>query len=304
MARNTRIREISDEQKGPIFVTTAAFTISGFGDEIDADPAEQLAVLERLGISHLDLRGAWNRNVLDFTGDDVSRLLAVLGSQTARVAMIGSPVGKSLITEPAAYEAERLKVALRLAAAFDTPLVRIFSFYHDGIAHEDCRDEVVARLRAWARTAEQAGVTLLLENEADLWTDTPEHCHEILAAVDSPSLRFTLDAGNFASIGAAAHDEGYTLLKPWVRHIQIKDVRAAEHQVVPAGHGDGQLPTLLAAAQRDGYRGYLSLEPHLAVAGKAGGFSGAALFGTAAQALRDILANLPGQNVRAGETTP
>ena len=285
-------------------MTTAVFTISGFGDEIDADPAEQLSVMASLGISHLDLRGAWNRNVLDFTGDDVSALLAVLATHRATVAMIASPVGKSPITAPATFEDERLQVALRLAAAFDTPLIRVFSFYHESIPHADCRDEVVARLRRWARIAERAGVTLLLENEADLWTDTPEHCREILATVDSPALRFTLDAGNFASLGVASHNEGYFLLKPWVRHLQIKDVRTADHQVVPAGQGDGQLPVLLGAAQRDGYQGYLSLEPHLAVAGKAGGFSGAALFGTAAQALRDILAGLPEQSAVGGESRP
>lgn len=304
-ARNTRIREIFREQKGRNFVTTAAFTVSGFGDEIASDPSEQLAVLAGLGIRHLDLRGAWDRNVLEFTDQDVEALGALLQEQRATVAMIASPVGKSPITEPAAYEAERLKAALRLAAAFETPLIRVFSFYHEGIAHADCRDDIVARLRGWAATAEQAGVTLLLENEAGLWTDTPAHCQEILSAVDSPALRFTLDAGNFVTVGAAAHDDGYTLLRPWVHHLQIKDVKALDAQagtrkVVPAGQGDAQLPALLAAAHRDGYQGYLSLEPHLAVAGKAGGFSGAGLFGEAAGALQTILADLHQGDAAAG----
>ncbi len=54
------------------------FVISGFGDEISADPREQLAVLGSLGITHLDLRGAWGRNVLDFSDQDVARLRALL----------------------------------------------------------------------------------------------------------------------------------------------------------------------------------------------------------------------------------
>ena len=273
-------------------MTSTGFTISGFGDEIADDPAEQLSALAALGIAHLDLRGAWGRNVLDFSDDDIAALRRLLRDRRAAVAMIASPVGKSPISQPASYEADRLTVAMRMAAAFDTPLVRIFSFYPEDVPREACRDEVVARLRAWAATAERAGVTLLLENEGGLWTDTPAHCRDILAAVDSPALRFTLDAGNFASVGAAAHDEGYALLRPWVRHIQIKDMVTASHRVVPAGEGDGQIPALLAAARRDGYRGYLSLEPHLAVAGRAGGFTGPDLFGTAARALEDILDSL------------
>ena len=276
-------------------MTSSSFTISGFGDEIADDPAEQLDVLAGLDIRHLDLRGAWGKNVLDFSAEDVDRLRAILSEKRARVAMIASPVGKSLIGEPAEYERARLETAIRLAAAFETPLIRMFSFYHEGIAHADCRNEVVSRLGEWARTAGEAGVTLLMENEDDLWGDTPERCRDLLASVDSPTLRFTLDTGNFAGLGIASHDEAYGLLKPWLRHIQIKDAKREPKQIVPAGHGEGQLPEVLAAAHRDGYQGYLSLEPHLAVAGKAGGFSGAALFGTAAEALRKILAGLDAQ---------
>jgi sugar phosphate isomerase/epimerase len=273
-------------------MTTAAFTISGFGDEIAADPAEQLAALAGLRITHLDLRGAWDRNILDFTDDDIKALKALLAEHGAHVAMIASPVGKSPIDGPAAYERDRLQTAIRLARAFETPLIRIFSYYHEGISHEACRDEVVARLGAWAEVAQAAGVTLLLENEGDLWGDTPDRLVDLFSSVDSPALRFTLDTGNFAGLGVASFDEAYRKLKPWLSHIQIKDVLTASHTVVPAGQGDGQIRRVLCAAKEDGYQGYLSLEPHLAVAGRAGGFSGAMLFGTAADALRTILADL------------
>jgi sugar phosphate isomerase/epimerase len=273
-------------------MTDSRVTVSGFGDEISADPAEQLAVLAALDIHHLDLRGAWDRNILDFSSDDVSALKTLLAEHGAQVAMIASPVGKSPITESPEFESQRLQTAIRLAGEFGTPLIRMFSFYHEGIPHEDCRDEVISRLSAWTRTAEAAGVTLLLENEGGLWTDRPERCLDVLERVNSPALRFTLDTGNFAGLGVPAADVAYPLLKPWLSHIQIKDIVTATHTVVPAGQGDGQLPQVLAAALADGYRGYLSLEPHLAVAGKAGGFSGAGLFGDAALALRSILAGL------------
>ena len=96
-------------------MTRSPFTISGFGDEIADDPAEQLDVLASLDIHHLDLRGAWGRNVLDFDEDDVRRIEALLAEKGAQVAMIASPVGKSQITEPAAYERARLETAIRLA---------------------------------------------------------------------------------------------------------------------------------------------------------------------------------------------
>jgi sugar phosphate isomerase/epimerase len=268
------------------------FIISGFGDEIAAEPAEQLAVLRDLGIRHLDLRGAWDSNVLDLSDDDVRRLREALRAAGARVSMIASPIGKSEITRDAEHERRRLEIALRMAAEFETPLVRMFSFYLDGRERTDCRDEVVGRLADWAARAEASGITLLLENERDLWGDTPERCLELLQAVDSPHLRLTLDTGNFASLGIRSADEAYPMLRAYLAHVQIKDVRHAEGRTVVAGDGDGQIPELLAALRRDRYRGFLSLEPHLAEAGKAGGFSGPLLFTQAAHALQRLLREL------------
>jgi sugar phosphate isomerase/epimerase len=273
-------------------VTTSPFTISGFGDEIAADPAVQLAALSGMEIRHLDLRGAWDRNILDFSAEDVRSLQSLLQEHGARVAMIASPIGKSQIGEPRSFELGRLQTAIGLAKAFETPLIRVFSYYHEGIENTSCRDEVIARLQRWAEVAEASGVTLLLENEGDLWGDTPDRCLDLLLTVSSPALRLTLDTGNFATLGIDSYDEAYGKLRPYLAHIQIKDVRREYHAVVPAGQGDGQIPQVLAAALQDGYHGYLSLEPHLAIAGRAGGFSGAALFGTAAEALRNILAKL------------
>ena len=264
------------------------FVVSGFGDEISADPREQLAVLGSLGITHLDLRAAWERNVLDFTDVDVARLKSELTTAGARVAMIASPIGKSDVEREAAYEEGRLETAIRLADEFETPLIRVFSFYLPNTTREACRDVVVDRLGRWAERAGRAGKTLLLENELNLWGERPEQCAELLGTVDSPHLRMSLDTGNFASIGVPSYDAAYDVLRPWLVHCQIKDVRTADRAVVVPGEGDGQIPEILSALVRDGYRGYLSLEPHLAQAGKLGGFSGPELFGQAARAL-DLL---------------
>jgi sugar phosphate isomerase/epimerase len=272
--------------------TRASFTVSGFGDEIASEPAEQLDALVGMGIRHLDLRGAWDRNILDFSDDDVQAMKAALASRGVSVACIASPVGKSPIDGPAGFELGRLDTAVRLAHAFETPLIRVFSYYHEGIPHEACRDEVIARLRVWAERAEAAGVTLLVENEGDLWGDTPDRLADLFSSVDTPALRLTLDTGNFAALGIPSHDVALPTLAPWLAHIQIKDVQREPRKTVPAGQGEGQIREVLAAAISSGYRGYLSLEPHLAVAGRAGGFSGVDLFGTAARALRSILAEL------------
>ena len=59
-------------------------------------------------------------------------------------------------------------------------------------------------------------------------------------------------------------------------------------QVVPAGQGDGQIAAIVKDAYASGYRGFLSLEPHLKVAAHSHGETGPELFVTAVKALRDV----------------
>jgi sugar phosphate isomerase/epimerase len=75
-------------------------------------------------------------------------------------------------------------------------------------------------------------------------------------------------------------------------YVQIKDALAATGEVVPAGQGDGEVRETLAALRDSGFGGYLSLEPHLAQAGRFGGYSGPEQFCRAARALKALLADL------------
>jgi hypothetical protein len=52
-------------------VNEGTWTLSGFGDEIDADPAIQLAVPEALGARHIEVRSAWEVNIVDMPAEQV-----------------------------------------------------------------------------------------------------------------------------------------------------------------------------------------------------------------------------------------
>jgi sugar phosphate isomerase/epimerase len=130
------------------------------------------------------------------------------------------------------------------------------------------------------------------ENEKEIYGDSPTRCADLLSAVDSPALRATFDAANFVQCGFRPHADAYALLRPYLVYLQVKDARAATGEVVPAGEGDGQVRETLAALAADGFAGFVSLEPHLAVAGRYGGFSGQDEFRRDAQALKAILDDL------------
>ena len=274
---------------------TATFLLSAFGDEIDDDLTRQLEVLASEDITALELRSAWGVNILDLSSDQLLHVRELLQEHGFHVSALGSPIGKSPLSEPPAFEQERLARALAAADALDTRLIRIFSFYLPPESLDDARDEVIERVGALVERAAQAGMTLLHENERGIYGESATRCHDLLTTIDSPALRMAFDPANFVQAGVRPMEEAWPLLKDYVAHIHIKDALLRDGSVRPAGQGDSDIPGLLAALDRCDYRGYLTLEPHLSISGPAGGYSGEAGTHLAIHALKSLLVSLPHQ---------
>jgi len=263
--------------------------LSGFGDEVDPDPIVQSAVLAALGASHIEVRSAWGVNVVDLDDEQLRRLVETLADRGLRVSAVASPIGKVGLDSDPEDEAARLARIVRVAKALGTANIRIFSFFLEGRRAEDARDAVLDRMGRLARVAAGSGMTLLHENEKGIYGDTPERVLDIVESVGSAALQVAWDSANFVQVGVnRPHDEGYAMLRPHLAYFQVKDALAATGEVVPAGRGDGQVAETVAALASDGYRGFASLEPHLASAHELGGFSGPVAFGEAARAFRRL----------------
>lgn len=268
---------------------TVTWQLSGFGDEIDADPLVQLAVLQALGAGHIEVRSAWGTNIVDLDADSLDRLAGILRDRGVGVSAIASPIGKVDVSLPVEHEVDRLGRAIDAAARLETRYIRIFSFYRgDGVAVETIRDDVLVRMRALADRAERAGVVLLHENEKDIYGDTPSRVLDVIESVGSDALRVAWDSANFVQVGVRPFTDGYAALRPHLEYLQVKDAVASTGEVVPAGEGDGELLQTLTALRDDGYTGFASLEPHLTDFTALGGFSGPAAFGRAARAFATL----------------
>ena len=264
--------------------------ISAFADEIDPALDIQLQTLDLESITHLDPRGVWGKNVLALTSDELSRFGSSLNAAGVRVATIGSPIGKVALAEPFADHLRAFDQALTVAATLDAPAVRIFSFFiPDGDDPANHRDEIIDRLGQLTQLAEQAGITLLHENEKGIYGDTPDRCLDLLSAVDSPALRAIWDPANFVQRGVRPHGDGYEKLRPYIAAVHVKDARSGSGEVVLPGAGDGQLRETIAALHGSGFDGVWSLEPHLQIAGPSSGFSGPDLFRQASAAFKALL---------------
>ena len=263
--------------------------LAAFADEISPDLDEQIRVCRANGVTHFELRGVNHLNVLDFPKELRQEIRTKLRDNGLGVVSIGSPIGKAKINDSWDQHSDRFKIAVELAEFFAAPFIRIFSYYAPDPADDvrRHRDEVIRRMRAKVDYIATVDVTLVHENEKDIYGDRGRHCHDLMRAVESPKFRCAFDFANFAQLGERPRDN-WPLLKPYTAHIHIKDYQMATGKVVPAGQGDGDIAAILPDAYAGGSRGFLSLEPHLKVAGHSHGETGPELFKVAADSLKQL----------------
>jgi sugar phosphate isomerase/epimerase len=264
--------------------------ISAFGDEIASDLDEQVGVLEEQSVGAIELRSAWGVNVVDFDAEQLERVAATLAATRFAVSAIASPVGKAPVDGDLDEELARLRAAMGAAKQLGTPRIRVFSFFVPEGTQAGHRDEVMRRMSAFAREAAAQDLVLVHENESYIYGDDAERCRDLVESVGSRALQLAFDPANFVQVGVRPYDQAWPLLAEHVVHFHVKDAVAGEAGMAgvrPAGEGDGQLAELMGALQRQDYRGFLVIEPHLHM--HLPDMSGAERFGVAVTALRRLL---------------
>lgn len=262
--------------------------LSAFADEISPNLDEQIRVCKECAVTHIELRGVNNQNVLDFDKPLRAEIKSKLAAGGVGVISIASPIGKVTIDSDWHQHFDRFRHAVDLAEYFDAPYIRLFSYYPPAggeiLKH---REEVLRRMQAKVDYVKNRTVVLLHENETKIYGEKGPECLDLMKSINSPKLRNAFDFANFIQAGDKPA-ENWPVLKPYTVHIHIKDALAGSGKVVPAGQGNGHIPEILADAWNSGYRGFLSLEPHLAAHEQFSGFSGPSLFKVAADALKKI----------------
>lgn len=308
--------------------------LSAFGDEAanQKTAVQQFAALAALGLQYYSLRfidvGNGIKNVMQLTRQEISDLRHLEDEYGINVASIGSPIGKVKLLDVddgtnnayvpfKKYLDKEVKKACDLAHAFETKLIRGFSFYHpkgsDPRAH---LPQAVDQLGKIAETCLRSDLTFGVEIEANLVGQTGLLLAEIHRQVADPAMVLIFDAANVICQGYSAAETfaQYEAMKPGLGWMHIKDYRAPAtikrqshideerlKHFVPADMGDSAheailrdfrslIPKLEAKLKRRGIPGvFLDLEPHLKGGGQFGGYSGPDGLGVALRGLRRVL---------------
>jgi len=317
--------------------------LSGFGDEAanHKTAVEQFAALSALGLQYYSLRfidvSGGVKNVMKLTKSEITKLRHLEDEYGINVASIGSPIGKVKLRDVDdgtknpfipfdKYLDKEVNRACELAHAFETKLIRGFSFYHPkGSDPWEHVAQAADQLAQIAETCHRSDLTFGLEIEANLVGQTGQLMAELYRRVNHPALVTIFDGGNIVSQGYSREETfaQYLAMKPSIGWMHIKDYHEPQYPAVgevlesrprathvdeeklkhfvPAHLGDTGherilrdfaevIPQLSEKLSKRGIPGViLDLEPHLKGGGQFGGFSGPDGMGVALRGLCRVL---------------
>jgi sugar phosphate isomerase/epimerase len=265
--------------------------LSAFADEVTDDFHGQVKFLADEKVDFIELRFINRKNVMNLTRQELKEAKKMIQDYGLKVSAIGSPIGKVKLDEPFEPHLDKFKHAVELAAFFETPFIRMFSYYAPaGKDIDDYRNEVMERMSAKIEIIRDVNVIMVHENETHIYGHSAANCVDIVETINSPKLRLVYDPANFVW-GEKIKDNiknCWPIMKPYVVHIHIKDWKLGADLGSMPGTGDGQIKKLLAELAAMNYDGCLTMEPHLKVGGQFGGSTGPELFSQAITAVRKM----------------
>ena len=265
---------------------------------------------------------------MKLTLPEIQKIRQLQNEYGLNVASIGSPIGKIKLVDVEdgtkntfvpfkKYLAGEVQRACELAHAFETKLVRGFSFYPPkGSDPAQYLAQAVDQVGQMAEAFHRSDLTFGLEVEANLVGNNGHVISGIYQQVNHPAMVLVFDAANILVQGYSPRDvfEQYQAMKPGLGWVHIKDYRNPPGMVkgghvdeeslanfVPADQGDcahevilrdfGRIvPALERKLDRRGIPGvFLDLEPHVRGGGQFGGFSGPDGMGVALRGLCRVL---------------
>jgi L-ribulose-5-phosphate 3-epimerase len=263
-------------------LSKSPFKIGVINDEISQDFGRACEVASKqFGMRWMELRGMWNKNIVNLDEKEVAEAQRILKKYELRVTDIASPLFK--VDWPGAPKSkfspkhdqfqadftfeqqdEVLERSIAMTKAFSTDRVRCFDFWRldDQAPHRQAMNET---LQKTAEKLGKHGLILILENEMACNTATGAESAKVLAAVPSKSFMLNWDPGNAADAGEMPYPNGYDLLpKDRIGHCHCKDaIKSGDHYEWAAmGKGIIDWVGQFKALKRDGYHHVVSLETH------------------------------------------
>nr|WP_202528904.1 sugar phosphate isomerase/epimerase family protein [Streptomyces sp. SID5770] len=161
-----------------------------------------------------------------------------------------------------AVRAGLLVTAVRVAADLGAHAVHCFSgTTPPGTDPDTAWKRLAEALGPVVEAADTAGVPLAIEPEPGHLLATLDDFHRLRATLGDPApLGLTLDIGHCQCLEPLPPADCVRAAAPWLRHVQIEDMRRGVHEHLPFGDGEIDFPPVLDALASTGYRGLAVVE--------------------------------------------
>ncbi|MFE9699787.1 sugar phosphate isomerase/epimerase family protein [Streptomyces sp. NPDC006270] len=173
--------------------------------------------------------------------------------------------GPSLLDPDPAARAARTALLVRavdVAADLGAHAVHCFSgVTPPGTSADTAWQRLTEAIAPVLEAAERSGIPLAVEPEPGHLLATLADFHRLRALLDDPGpLGLTLDIGHCQCLEEASPVECVEESAPWLRHVQIEDMRRGVHEHLPFGDGEIDFPPVLAALAASDYEGLTVVE--------------------------------------------
>ncbi|MFF8092386.1 sugar phosphate isomerase/epimerase family protein [Streptomyces sp. NPDC016675] len=161
-----------------------------------------------------------------------------------------------------ARRADLLVRAVRVAADLGAHAVHCFSgITPPGTDAETAWKRLADALGPVLDAAADAGVPLAVEPEPGHLLATLADFHHLRRLLGDPGqLGLTLDLGHCQCLEPLPPADCVRQAAPWLRHVQIEDMRRGVHEHLPFGDGEIDFPPVLQALADTGYQGLTVVE--------------------------------------------
>jgi sugar phosphate isomerase/epimerase len=249
-------------------------SITVITDEISQDLPDIVRLVKDFKLPGIELRSMFGRAFKDLTKADIAEIKRTAQGEGWKIFGCSSPVFKCDIDDAAAVRGhlDEFRRSLGVAQELECDLVRVFTFLRR--SPEENRKllpRVATHLEQLREIAKGTKVRLGIENEHSCIVGTAEEAAALLTSLPDARFGVVWDPCNVLYVPGAPTDAttGFGAIVPRLFHIHVKDARrvapkpgALQAVASPVGLGDVGWRAHIAAIQRSGYNGMISLETH------------------------------------------
>jgi len=255
--------------------------------EIPDKPVEEVIEwAQKYEINYLELWLNFN-----FLKEETKKVVKLLSQKKTKLACLSTwtPLNESIEKEELENRKKIISESIEVAYDLGAKYVNTYFGAHPQRTTDHAIKFYRENILPCVELAEKKGVTILLENEFHPDGNEPtrkaNNVLKIIEAVNSSYFRVNFDPCNFYIAGEEPYPYAYEVLKKYIEYIHLKDAVKYDKNLhreypekkiwrdkeggifvcVPLGEGEIKYQDFLSQLQKDGYSGFLTLEPHLPV---------------------------------------